>query len=344
MSVTLRSRFGSSRLPTGTRPVLYRHGPDQAILLPRFMARVDFGRNAGLIPVPIADGLTGEELVSKMRKAALAAGMFLLLANAQAPDLQLNLATNGPTYADLADLALPAPIAAHVRIARVDRLSTDEAPTAPPGHRRFLVDADIVALIRGPSGLPARVRYLVDLPNDSRGRPADLRRRSEWLIFASRSTVRPEELRLASPDSQLPFTPDAAERVRAMLREASGANAAPRITGIGRAFHVPGSLPGESETQFFLQTANNRPISISVLRRPNQEPRWAVSLSEIVDDSAPSPERDTLLWYRLACSLPPQLPRESLSEASADEARAIAADYRLVMDGLGECPRRRARR
>lgn len=278
-----------------------------------------------------------------MLKAVLAAGMSLLLANGQAPDSQPVQAA-GPTYADLADLALPAAIAAHVRIARAERLSREEAPGAPAGHRRFLVDADMVALIRGPSGLPARVRYLIDLPDDARGRSADLRRRSEWLIFATRSPVRPEELRLASPDSQLAYTPEAAERLRAMLREAAEAGAAPRITAIGRAFHVPGSLPGESETQFFLQTANNRPISISVLRRPDEAPRWAVSLSEIVDDAAPSPARDTLLWYRLACSLPTQLPRQSLSEASAEEARAIEADYRLVMEGLGDCPRRRARR
>ncbi|MGQ0661157.1 MAG: hypothetical protein ACT4N3_09855 [Sphingosinicella sp.] len=236
---------------------------------------------------------------------------------------------------------MTAPIAAHVRIARVDRLRAEEAASAPAGHRRFLVDADIVALIRGAQGMPARIRYLVDLPNDARGRPADLRRRSEWLLLASRSPVRPEELRLVAPDAQLPYSAELAERLRAILRESNAATAAPRITGIGRAFHVPGSLPGESETQFFLQTANNRPISISVLRRPNEPPRWGVSLTEVIDEAAPSPARDTLLWYRLACSLPAQLPRASLSEASAEEGRAIEADYRFVMETLGRCQRNR---
>jgi len=277
----------------------------------------------------------------KIRKAALAAGAVLLIANSQTTETQTLSSAGGVTYADLADRALPPPIAAHIRIARVDRLRTEEAASAPPGHRRFLVDADIIALIRGPAGLPARIRYLVDLPNDARGRPADLRRRSEWLIFASRSTVRPDELRLASPDSQLAFAPETADRVRALLREAAAPGAAPRITGIGRAFHVPGSLPGESETQFFLQAAGDRPISISVLRRPNQEPRWGVSLTEVIDEAAPSPARNTLLWYRLACSLPQRLPRQSLSEANAEEARAIEADYRLVMEALGRCERNR---
>ncbi|MGE3395469.1 MAG: hypothetical protein AB7H79_01030 [Sphingomonas sp.] len=279
----------------------------------------------------------------KISEAILTTAAALLMLCGQAAESQTIPDPGEPTYADLADRALPAPIAAHVRIARVDRLRREEAASAPAGHRRFLIDADIVALIRGPSGMPARVRYLIDLPDDARGRPADPRRRSEWLIFASRSPVRPDELRLASPDSQLAYTPEAAERVRALLREAAAADAAPRITGIGRAFHVPGSLPGESETQFFLQTADNRPISISVLRRPNQQPRWAVSLAEVIDDAAAAPARDTLLWYRLACSLPPRLPRQSLSEASAGDAAAIETDYRLVIDALGACTRNRGR-
>ncbi len=279
-----------------------------------------------------------------MRHLSFPGIAVLFLLCAQPVDSQLVPASAAPSYADLADLALTAPIAAHVRIAGVDRLSAEEAASAPPGHRRFLVDADVVALIRASDGLPARVRYLIDLPNDSRGRPAELRRRSEWLILAQRSGVRPNELRLASPDAQLAYAPETAERLRAILREATALAAPPRITGVGRAFHVPGSLAGESETQIFLQTEGGQPISLAILRRPGETPRWSVALSEIVDEAAPSPARGTLLWYRLACTLPAVLPRDSLREASADEIRAIEADYRLVMQGLGLCGRTRAQR
>ena len=103
-------------------------------------------------------------------------------------------------------------------------------------------------------------------------------------------------------------------------------------------------MPGERETQFFLLTADQRPISLTVLRRPGERPRWSVALGEMVDDAAASVQRDTLLWYRLACTLPAALPAPSLSEASAAEARAIQADYRLVTEGLGRCVRNRARR
>lgn len=243
------------------------------------------------------------------------------------------------TYADLADLAIGAPVVAHVRVRSADRLEAELAPNVPAGHRRFLVEAEVVALIRGAGGIDGRVGYVVDLPGDSR-----LRRRSEWLVIARRVPNRPGQLQLAAPDAQIPYTAENADRLRAILRDSAAQNAPARITGIGRAFHVPGNLPGESETQFFLQTANERPISLSVLRRPGEEPRWAVALSEMVDEAAAPPVPDTLLWYRLACTLPQRLPGDVLRDSGGEEARAIQSDYRLIVEGLGPCARTRARR
>lgn len=247
------------------------------------------------------------------------------------------------TYADLADLALPAPVAAHVRIRRAVALEAEQAASVPPGKTRFYVEADLVSLIRGAQGLPARVSYLADVANDSRGRAPKLRRKTEYLVLAATVPGRPGELRLVAPDAQLPYTPAGADRLRTILAEAAAADAAPAITGIGRAFHVPGAIPGESETQIFLQTANGDPVSLNVLRRPGQAPRWAVALSEIVDDAAAPPQPDSLLWYRLACTLPAALPRQSLSEAEPAHGDAIRADYRLVIEGLGACARSRPR-
>lgn len=245
------------------------------------------------------------------------------------------------TYADLADLALPAQIAAHVRLVRAVALKPAEAGSVPAGRSRFYVEADVLSLIRGASGLPARVSYLADFPNRMDGKPARPAKKSEHLVLADTVPGRPGELRLIAPDAQLAFTPERADRIRSILREAASAGAPPRITGIGKAFHVPGSLPGESETQLFLQTDEGRPVSVSVLRRPGETPRWAVALSEIVDDAAAPPAPDTLLWYRLACTLPPLLPAHTLADTSIAETTAIQADYRLVKERLGTCARSR---
>ncbi|MCF3701580.1 hypothetical protein L2E46_25570, partial [Salmonella enterica subsp. enterica serovar Weltevreden] len=77
----------------------------------------------------------------------------------------------------------------------------------------------------------------------------------------------------------------------------------------------------------------------SVLRRPGEEPRWAVALSEIVDDSAAPPARDTLLWYRLACALPPALPATSTAALEPPQAEQARQDYAFVIERLGPCGR-----
>jgi hypothetical protein len=268
----------------------------------------------------------------------LAAALAVLAANpaeSQAP------AVAAPTYADLADLALDAPVAAQVRIAAATPIKAERAPGLKPGLTRFYVQAGLVSLIRSPQTLPIRLSYLVDVPLDSKGKAPRLRKGSEFLVLASPVAGKAGELRLAASDAQIPFTPERAAMLRSIVREASSASPPPRIAGIGRAFHVPGAVRGESETQFFLQTADGTPVSLTVLRRPGETPLWAVALSEIVDEAAEPPAPGTLLWYRLACGLPRALPRQSLAEADAEGAAAIQADYRLVLERLGPCARTR---
>ena len=247
------------------------------------------------------------------------------------------------TYADLADLALEAPVAAQVRIARAEAVKAERAPGLRPGMTRLYVEAALVSLIRSPQSLPARLSYVVDLPRDSKGKAPKLRKGGEFLLLAAPVPGKPGELRLAAPDAHIPFTPERAATLRSIIREASSATPPPRIAGIGRAFHVPGAIRGESETQIFLQTAGGTPVSLTVLRRPGETTQWAVALSEIVDEAAEPPAPGTLLWYRLACGLPRTLPRQSLAEADSAAAAAIQADYRLVLERLGPCVRNRLR-
>ena len=251
------------------------------------------------------------------------------------------LSAPAPTYADLADLALAAPVTAQVRLTRSIEIKGERAANVPQSLARFYVEADIVSLIRSAEPLPARVNYLLDLPRDARGKAPKLRKGSEYILFAAPVRGRPDSLQLISRDAHLPAAPEPAAQLRAILTEAYGADAPPRITGIGRAFHVPGSLPGEGETQIFLQTEDKRPVSLNVLRRPGEQPRWAVALSEIVDEAAAPPRPGSLLWYRLACSLPRGLPRQSLAESDADNAALAARDYGFVLEQLGPCVKTR---
>ena len=250
-------------------------------------------------------------------------------------------AAPAPGYADLADLVLAAPVIVDATIRSTTRLKGADATGAAPGTARLYVEADVTTLIRGSDGVPARVGYLLDVPADAGGRLPRLKK-ARVLLFSRAVAATPGQLQLVAPDAQLPWDADLDARVRAVAREAIAGAAPPQVTGAGQAFHVAGALPGEGETQIFLQTADSRPVSLSVLRRPGERPRWAVALSEIVDEAAAPPPRDTLLWYRLACALPRELPTASTAGLAGDDAAAASADYRYVLDALGACGRRRA--
>jgi len=258
---------------------------------------------------------------------------------AQAPVLSPRSAT-AAGYADIADLVLAAPIVADVTVRSTTPIKGAEAASAAPGTARFYVEADVVGLIRGAGGVPPRIGYVVDLPADANGRYAKLKK-ARVLLFARSVAGSVDQVQLVASDAQLSWTPDLDARVRAIAAASLAPDAPPRITGIGNAFHVPGALPGEGETQVFLTTAENQPVSLSVLRRPGEEPRWAVALSEIVDEAAAPPRPGTLLWYRLACSLPRALPERSTASLSPADAEQARTDYAVVIDALGPCGRTR---
>lgn len=256
-------------------------------------------------------------------------------------------ATASPySYADLADLAVAAPMAIHARIRKAAALKPEQAPGLAAGHVRFFIEADVVSLIRGSGPLAARISYLVDLPLAANGKAPKLKSKQPVLIFArpvaSGTTTDTGSVRLVAPDAQLAWDPATEARLRAILTELVKPGAPPAITGIANGFHVPGTLPGEGETQLFLNTATGDPVSLTVITAADGSRRWAAAFGEIVDGSAAVPRRDTLAWYRLACGLPKALPLDKLAGTAPEDRKKAAADYAMILGALGECTRTRA--
>ncbi|WP_435368646.1 hypothetical protein [Sphingomonas faeni] len=248
--------------------------------------------------------------------------------------------SGGIGYADVADLVLAAPVIADATVRSTTKIKPAEAPDLAPGLVRLYVEVDVAALIRGANGLPPRIGYLLDVAPDAGGRVPKYKK-ARVLIFARPVAGAVNQVQLIAPDAQLGWTPLLDARARKIAQDALATDAPPVITGIGNAFHVAGALPGEGETQIFLTTADQRPVSLSVLRRPGEQPRWAVALSEIVDESAAPPAVETLLWYRLACALPRTLPERSTSSLEAADATIAREDYAFVLNALGPCGRTR---
>lgn len=244
------------------------------------------------------------------------------------------------TYADIADLADSARFVIRAEVRKIVPVEPERAPGVRPGWTRYYIEARTQALIRGDTALGQSLRYLVDMQPGPGGKAPAIRKKSV-LLFADRVSGPAGDLQLAAPDAQLPWDAGTEARLRAILAALIAPDAPPRVTGVREAIHVPGTLAGEGETQFFLDTAAHSAASMTVQHRPGSAPVWGVSFSEVAAPVGSPPQQDTLAWYRLACFLPNALPRAAnLSEGATNRAQA-EADYRMVLGELGPCPRSR---
>ena len=255
-----------------------------------------------------------------------------------APPVVVQPAPPVATFADLAELTEQADLVALIEVRNQAVVKPERAPGLAPGHARLYVEARTQALLAGSAALGESLAYLADVPLDAKGRPPKLKKQ-RFILFADRVAGRPGELRLVDPAAQVPATPETERLARTVIAAFAVADAPPAPTGIRDVMSVAGNLTGESETQLFLETATGQPASLTVIRRPGMEPQWGVSWSEIVDQAARPPVPATIEWYRLACFLPPRLPRDAfLQDDRAAHARA-EADYGYILAQLGGCPR-----
>lgn len=193
-----------------------------------------------------------------------------------------------------------------------------------------------MTLLRGPNDMPRAIRYLLDVPRTARGKAPKLKD-LDYLIFAQQGDNRAGDLLLNGDNAHQPWNAPTERQTSYILQELFAPNSPPVITGIKEAFFVPGNLQGEGESQIFLSTANGAPVSLSVISRPGLAPSWSVSFSEIVDQSGTVPQRGTLAWYRLACSLPPALPAQAAVSGNAAHNEQAERDYQFILQSLGPC-------
>jgi hypothetical protein len=255
--------------------------------------------------------------------AAVAAILAATLPAAPAPA--------APSHADLADLTLAAPVIVRATITGSERIADAASPGLKPGRARLLITVAVDAAIVAPGAIPASLSWLWDAPTDARGKPP--KPKGSAIIAWLATPATDGKTRLVSGRAQQPHDPATEARARALATEARSGTV-PVITGIANGFRAEGTVPGESESQFFLTAADGKGLTMVVTARPGQERRVAVARGDVIDESAAIVQPDTLLHYRLACFLPARLP---VAAGGADPA--LAGDWRAAIAGLGPCGR-----
>jgi len=245
-----------------------------------------------------------------------------------APQLSVDRLAN---YADIADLALAAPVVARATITNIAGLSSKQSGSAAPGRVRQAVTVRLGNLLVAPGSMAPTLSWLWDAPADAKGRPPKAKG-LDVLAFLATPTA-DGGTRLISRRAMQPYDPALADQVRAIIAE-NRSGTVPVITGVSNGFRADGTLPGESESQFFLTSSDGRATTLVVQNRPGEVRRVLVARGDIIDESAQRVKPGTLLWYRLACFLPATLPA---SAGGGDPA--LARDWRDAMASLGPCGR-----
>ncbi|MDE1468605.1 hypothetical protein [Aurantiacibacter sp. D1-12] len=244
-----------------------------------------------------------------------------------------------PTYADLVTFALASDLVAIVQVDDAIAFPPERAPDVPASRVRLYIESLTQSLLASDRGVGESLVFVTDTDRESDGDVPDWEDRS-FVIFADQSTTRPNEVQLVSSRAMFPTGPVIEARVRRVLRQLAASDAPQAITGLRDVISIAGNLAGESETQMFVETASGAPVSLTVLRRPGMEPQWGVSLGEIVDTSARPPERESLAWFRFACSLPADLPADAFLQSDRTAQQRAREDYAFVLRALGPCERR----
>lgn len=244
------------------------------------------------------------------------------------------------TYADFADLVTEAPMVVDLQIRKIRKLPKTQSMGVAENIQRVLAEADVNSLLRGPSGIAAKQKFLIDLQKNAQGKMPKLKK-MRFFAFASPVNGRNDMLQLIRPDALVKYSESSNIMVRRILPEAVRIDAPQKITGVSSAFHSPGNILSEGETQIFLTTENRQPFGLSIINRNDTGREWSVSTSEVISDSVPAPKRNTLLWYRLACGLPKTLPQSTLNGANAENTAKAEADFQYIRGQLGQCDRTR---
>lgn len=279
---------------------------------------------------------------AKVRSVTVLTGIFLYVfgagslayaaRSAPAPEPSL------PSYALVSDFVTSAPDIATVIVRNVIPIPPERAPGLAAGKQRLLISVETQNLIRSKSVLARQASFLIDLRDPADHKPPRWKGRI-FLIFGRVVPDHVNFFQLQSSRALLPWSPEIEAMVRHVVAQFAAPDSPPAIRDITSVFHVGGAVEGEGETQIFLETTQGDPISLSIVRRPDEKPQFGAALGEIIDEAAALPAPNTPLWYRLACGLPKSLPAASLSGQTHSDAVAAERDYEAFLDAMAPCDR-----
>ncbi len=259
-----------------------------------------------------------------------------------AQPLRAQPAVSSPTtaYPVVARLYLSSPVVARGLVKGQSKLGKKENAALPPlptGQGRAMLDVELQAVLKAPDALPAKLKFLWQGPLDAKNKVPSLKKQSLLLFLSTVTSSGVTGYGLTDINSVRPWS--AAEEAQLRAIAAAAQDPAQRglaIKGVRTTFvTVPEDSNSAPYVHILFVTQNGAPLA-AILEKPSGQWTLRTTVTDL-DQDAQAIERQSLLWYHMACGLPAE-PPAVVTEQPSEQERTLAREaWRGMLEQLGPC-------
>jgi hypothetical protein len=250
------------------------------------------------------------------------------------------LAASTP-YPQAARLYLAAPVVAKGLVRGQSKLGKKEAASLPPlpmGQGRAFIEVELQGVLKAPTPLPARLKFLWQGPLDAKGKIPNFKKQT-LLMFLSTATVNGVTgYGLTDVGSIKPWSVEEEAQLRAIASAAQDpAQRGLAIKGVRSTFVTQPETDSDPFVHILFSTQNGAPLA-AILEKNRTNSTWSLrtTLTDLDQDAMPV-QNQSLLWYHMACGLPAAPPQIVEQQPTPGEVALARAAWNAMLELLGPC-------
>jgi hypothetical protein len=251
------------------------------------------------------------------------------------------VAQPAPTpYPVAARLYLNSPVVARGLItsqSKLNKKGNASLPPLPTGQGRAMLEAELQTVLKAPDALPASLKFLWQGPLDAKGKLPTFKKQTLLLFLTPATANGVTGYGLTDINSVRPWLPTEDAQLRAIAAAAQDpAQRGLAIKGVRTTFvTMPEDANSTPYVHILFSTMNNAPLA-AILEKQSGQWMLRTTLTDL-DQDAVGIQRQSLLWYHMACGLPAE-PPAAVAKQPTEAESALARDaWSGMLEQLGPC-------
>jgi hypothetical protein len=239
-----------------------------------------------------------------------------------------------------ARLYLASPVVARALVKGQSKLGKKDSAALPPlpaGQGRAMLDVELQGVLKAPDALPARLKFLWQGPLDAKGKVPGFKKQSLLLFLSTATAGGVTGYGLTDIASVRPWSPAEEAQLRSIAVAAQDpGQRGLAIKGVRTTFvTVPEDANSDPYVHILFATQNGAPLA-AILEKQRGQWQLRTTITDL-DQDAQLIQRQSLLWYHMACGLTVE-PPSVVTAQPTDAERALAREaWTGMLEQLGPC-------